>query len=267
MKYILWQRKISVTFFLQLSNICLLPLDTDVYERAYVHARVYVLAAARASLACVPLTVLRVMLMTNTVLMRWAVPIHLIKHAIRRSNEEEIVAKTFWTRECEQLRKEQINIKIKKIMSKKIDDSQISSIIHLSNLFRVLPLPFLSYDFNCVKHAMDLMNYIFLSSYDFILIRNMNGIRGASGSTRSRGKNSATLILTSGRYFSRTVFLGKRATCGIADSNQRRAKWRLRHASHDKSRWKPMRFFLHSLLQPIPIRVCVHVSDEPARGS
>lgn len=49
------------------------PLNADVYERVYVHASVYVLAAARASLACLPLTVLRVMLMTNTVLIRWAV--------------------------------------------------------------------------------------------------------------------------------------------------------------------------------------------------
>lgn len=91
--------------------------------------------------------------------------------------------------------------------------------IYFAYLFLCFFFPFLSYDLNHFKHAIDLMNYVFLPIYIFILIRNMNGIRGASGSTRSRGKNSATLILTSGRYFSRTVFLGKRATCGIADSN------------------------------------------------
>lgn len=48
------------------------------------------LAIVRASLACLPLTVLRVMLMTNTVLMRWAVSSHLINRAIRKSGEGKI---------------------------------------------------------------------------------------------------------------------------------------------------------------------------------
>lgn len=65
-------------------------LIADVYEHVYVHASVYVLAAARASLACLPLTVLRVMLMMNTVLMRRIVSSHLINRAIRKPRKGKI---------------------------------------------------------------------------------------------------------------------------------------------------------------------------------
>lgn len=65
-------------------------LNVDVYEHVYVHASVYVLTAARASLPCLPLTVLRVMLMMNTVLMRWAVSSHLINRAMRKSRKERL---------------------------------------------------------------------------------------------------------------------------------------------------------------------------------
>jgi len=65
-------------------------LIADVYEHIYVHASIYVLAAARASLTCLPLTVLRVMLMMNTVLMRWIVSSHLINRAIRKTRKGKI---------------------------------------------------------------------------------------------------------------------------------------------------------------------------------
>lgn len=127
-------------------------------------------------------------------------------------------------------------------MSKKIDDSWISSIIYLSNLFRVSLFLFCLTILITSSLRWAWWIIFFLPINNFILIRNMNGIRGASGSARSRGKNSATLILTSGivtslgRFFSESE---RRVISPIAISDVQNGAFR--HASHSKPRWKPIR--------------------------
>lgn len=89
-------------------------LYVDVYEHVYVHASVYVLTAARASLPCLPLTVLHVMLMTNTVLMRWAVSSHLINRAMRKPRKERLRKCIESTRKISgKMRKEVIRVTLK----------------------------------------------------------------------------------------------------------------------------------------------------------
>lgn len=92
-------------------------LIADVYEHVYVHASVYMLAAARASLTCLPLTILRVMLMMNTVLMRWIVSSR-INRAIRKPRKGKIAQtyREYLEKLCEKRRN--ASTKVKKIIFK-----------------------------------------------------------------------------------------------------------------------------------------------------